>query len=291
MKVAVLSDIHGNLPALEAVAAHIEQWAPDITVVNGDVVNRGPRPRACWEFVQVQQEAAGWRLVRGNHEQFVAKWLDPERPRSGVLFEMYLASFWTYRLLGPLARLIPSLPAQEQLVGPAGGEVRITHGSMRGDRDGIYPETAAAELAQQIKPAPAVFCTAHTHRPLVRQLNGTLVINSGSAGTTFDGDVRASYAQLTWRQGRWHGRIVRLPYDRDQTARDFVESGFLEEGGALVRIFFEEWQQARPMVNQWAQRYEAGVVAGEIGLAASVDAFLGVTADGPGSDPNGNRAG
>ena len=47
MKIAVLADIHGNLPALEAVAAHVEAWQPDRVIVAGDLVNRGPRPLEC----------------------------------------------------------------------------------------------------------------------------------------------------------------------------------------------------------------------------------------------------
>lgn len=274
MKIAILSDIHGNLPALEAVAAHVEHWRPDFTVVNGDVVNRGPRPGACWHFIQRQREEAGWRLVGGNHEHYVARWLDPAQPREGSLFEVYRSSYWTYQKLGPAAADLPALPGQQVLTGPGGDEIRLTHGSMRGNDDGIYPETRATDLAQQIAPAPAVFCTAHTHRPLVRTVNGTLVVNSGSAGTTFDGDVRASYAQLARCHGRWRAKIVRLLYDRARTAWDFTETGFLAEGGPLVRIYFEEWSQARPLINRWAGQYEAAVLAGELSLAASVDAYL-----------------
>lgn len=274
MKVAILSDIHGNLPALEAVAAHIERWEPDLTVVNGDVVNRGPRPRACWEFVQDRCEATGWRVVSGNHEDYVAEWRDPDVPRQGAEFEVNRTSYWTYRQLGEWAPALAALAEEERLRGPAGTEIRITHGSMRGNTDGIYPETSDRELAQQIAPAPAVFCTAHTHRPLIRRLNGTLVVNSGSAGTTFDGDPRASYAQLTWRRLGWQARIVRLSYERARMAQDFVESGFMAEAGPLVRIFFEEWYRARPMINGWAQQYQAAVLAGEIELASSVATYL-----------------
>lgn len=274
MKIAVLSDIHGNLPALEVVAADIERWGADLTVVNGDVVNRGPLPQICWAFVQERREESGWRVVGGNHEQYVAEWQDPDVPRQGAAFEVNRSSYWTYRKLGAEASALVELPEQETVIDPGGGEVRITHGSMRGNTDGIYPETEAAELAEQIAPAPTVFCTGHTHRPLLRRLNGTLVVNSGSAGTTFDGDPRASYAQLVWERGSWQARIVRLPYDRAHAARDFVESGFMAEAGPVVRIFFEEWWQARPMIYRWTQQYQAAVLAGEIGLAAAVDAFL-----------------
>ena len=71
MKLAVLADIHANLPALHSVASHIEAWQPDGVVLAGDVVNRGPRPLECLRFVQEKQRAAGWGVVRGNHEEYV----------------------------------------------------------------------------------------------------------------------------------------------------------------------------------------------------------------------------
>ena len=274
MKIAVLSDVHGNLPALQVVTAHLERWGPDVVVVNGDVVNRGPRSHACWQFVQSRRERDGWRVTGGNHETFVAGWREPDRPREGAQFAVHRSSYWTYRQLGRRVGALAELPTQVGVVGPDGEEIRATHGSMQGRSDGIYPETTAADLARKIKPAPAVFCAAHTHRPLIRALDGTLVVNSGSAGTSFDGDPRAGYAQLVRRRKGWQARIVRLAYDREQMARDFVTSGFLGGAGPLARIFFEEWFRARPLVNRWAERYEVAVLAGEIGLAQSVTAFL-----------------
>jgi len=276
VKIAILSDVHGNYPALETVADDVARWQPDVTVVNGDVVNRGPLSRRCWRFVQDR----GWPLVGGNHEAYVALWDSPERPWEGRRFNIHRSSFWTYRQLDGLASALTDLPSSVSVHGPDGSEVRVTHGSMLGNRDGIYPESAPADVRQKIAPAPAVFCTAHTHRPFVWRLDGArrgsdaLVVNSGSVGASFDGDPRACYLRLTWRAGSWSGELVRLRYDRVQTARDFWASGFLEEGGPLVHIFYHEWRDARPLVNRWSRQYETAVLRGEIGLEASVSAFL-----------------
>ncbi len=68
MKLAVLSDIHGNVPALQAVVEHVEAWGPDHVIVNGDIVNRGPYSLECLQAVQEKQAVQGWQLLRGNHE-------------------------------------------------------------------------------------------------------------------------------------------------------------------------------------------------------------------------------
>lgn len=272
MKVAILSDVHGNLPALQAVAEDILAWKPDVTIVNGDLVNRGPSSAECWAFVTAQP---GWRITSGNHEAYVLQWTDPDWVRpAGETGELYQPSWWTYERLNGTTPLLATLPPVVSLLDPAGGELRASHASMRGDRDGIYLETEEAELAAQIAPAPRLFCTSHTHRPFVRSLNGTLIVNSGSAGWTFDRDPRASYARLTWRKTGWQAEIVRLEYDREQAARDFVESGYYDGGGPLVRIMYAEWEKAMPLMHWWAADYEPLVREGLLTVAGATEAFL-----------------
>lgn len=274
MKLAIISDVHGNLPALEATLQHVDRWRPDVTVVNGDVVNRGPRSRQCWDLIRRRVSEDGWLMVRGNHEDYVARWRDPQTERGTALFEIFRSSFWTFRQLNGRALELDDLPPQVEVEAPDGSTVRVTHGTMHGNEDGIYEKTPDDELWQKIAPAPAVFCTGHTHRPLVRELNGTLVVNSGSAGTAFDGDPRISYGQLEWKRGGWRAEIVRLEYDRERAARDFTLTGYIEGGGPLVEVFFEEWLQARPMANRWIKQYENAVLAQDITLEQAVTEFL-----------------
>lgn len=277
MKIAVLSDVHGNLPALQTTMEEVDRWNPDLTVVNGDVVNRGPRSRACWDLVRRRQRSHGWRLLGGNHEAYVGRWVTGKPDRNGPRFEIDRSSFWTYRQLQDQASALLDLPQQIECCGPDGSSVRLTHGTMRGVRDGIYAQTGDRALREKIRPAPDVFCTAHTHKPLVRRLGGSVVVNCGSAGTSFDGDPRISYARLTWSGKEWHAEIVRLPYDRQTAAGDFGASGYLIEGGPLVEIFFQEWLLAQPLVNRWSAAYEEAVIAGETDLATSVHDFLDET--------------
>lgn len=82
MKLAVLSDIHANLPAFEAVLEDVRAWRPDTVVFAGDGVNRGPRPAECWTLLAALAEGEGWRRLRGNHEEYVAsrggrRWATP----------------------------------------------------------------------------------------------------------------------------------------------------------------------------------------------------------------------
>jgi len=63
MRLAILSDIHGNLPALQATEKHVETWRPDHVIVNGDIVNRGPSSAACWDLIESKQQSSSCRLA------------------------------------------------------------------------------------------------------------------------------------------------------------------------------------------------------------------------------------
>jgi putative phosphoesterase len=273
MKLAVLADIHANFPALQTVTEHIEAWQPDLVIVAGDVVNRGPCPLECLRFVQNKQQTQGWLTVRGNHEDYVIRYAQPDCP-TGLKFDIYRNAYWTYQQLDGDVSALKAMPFQQSYCAPDGREICVTHASIRGNRDGIYPEICDKELRQKIQPQAGLFCVGHTHRPLVRRIDGTLVVNVGAAGLPFDGDIRASYGQMIWQQGKWQAEIIRLDYDRPQTERDFFESGFMADAGALAPLIMDEFHTAQSRLYQWTEKYQAQVLAGEITLEESVREFL-----------------
>ncbi len=281
MKIAVLTDVHANFIALQAVSAEIDAWGPDQVIMAGDLVNRGPRPAECLQFVREKTISEGWRWVRGNHEDYVISQDRKDAPKRGPHFEVHRASYWTYQKLGCDVSLLKSMPFQQSLRDPSGGEVRIVHASMRGLRDGIYPETSDLALATKIRSQtsdtqemlPAVFCVGHTHRPLIRNLNSTLVVNAGSAGLPFDGDTRPAYAQLTYHNGDWKADIIRVEYDLQAAERDFYDSGYLTEAGPLVELVLVELREARSQLYNWSIRYQDRAWRGEISMADSVREF------------------
>ncbi len=271
MKLAVLADIHGNLAALRAAAAHVQGWNPDRVIVAGDVVNRGPRSPECLEFVLEMAATRGWELLRGNHEDYVIAQSKPDSPRSGPLFDVYEQSYWTYNRLGCDVSAFEGWQEMRVFPGPDARQVRVAHGSVLGNTHGVFPMFDEAELIRRVgEPLPALFCGGHTHWPFTTHLEGALVVNVGAVGLPFDGDWRAGYAQLTWEEGRWQANIVRLEYDRQQMLADYQQSGFLHQAGPMAWLVLAEFLFAKSQLYSWMRDYYEDVLAGKTTVEATV---------------------
>lgn len=274
MKIAVLADIHSNLVALQTITEHLEAWQPDQVIVAGDIINRGPRPLECLRFVQEKARTAGWLVIKGNHEDYVIGLAQPGTPYSGPFFETHRSTFWTFQRVQEHIPYLAALPDGQSLTDPDGRPVTITHASMRHNRDGIHPFTSDSELRQKIDSQAALFGVGHTHVPLIRRLNDTLVVNVGAVGLPFDGDSRACYGQMCWQRGRWSAKIIRLEYDRRKAEQDFFDSGFMSDSGGLAPLILDEFRTARSHLFQWTADYQARVLAGQISVEDSAREYM-----------------
>lgn len=274
MKVAVFSDVQAVLPALEAVIEQIEAWRPDMVVMAGDLVNRGPDSGGCLTLFDQLRREQGWLPVNGNHEVWVLSCSEGPPANEGER-EIRRFTDWAWQQVADQADRLRGWPDHLCLHPPeADAWMHVTHGTMAGNRDGITANTTDESLIGKLPEGVALFVAGHTHRVHQRRTQGMDVVNVGSAGSPFDGDVRGSYGRFTWRGDRWHSELVRFHYDRDRAARDFEASGFLDEGGPLARLVYLEWQRAQLLIGGWRERWQAAVLRGEIALEESVSRYL-----------------
>jgi predicted phosphodiesterase len=272
MKIAVLSDIHGNVPALEAVLDDMAQWRPDEVIVNGDLVSRGPYSLESLGLIQTHYPHA--RFLKGNHEELVLSCADDPRDPADPMFDLYRFAQWTATRLRDTLDEIRDWPESIDLTDLEGGLLHITHGSRLGNRAGIHPETTDDELSLKLGEPRDLFIASHTHRPLVRCYNGTLVVNVGSVGQPLDGDPRAAYGRFSFRNGRWEAKIVRVKYAKERAERDLYESGFLAEGGPPAQLIQLEVRQSRTHMGPWMARYLQAVKSCEMTVAEAVEHYL-----------------
>jgi predicted phosphodiesterase len=272
VKLAVISDIHGNLPALEVVLDDLAKWKPDKIILNGDVINRGPDSSGCLDLINRQLPQS--LCIKGNHEEFVLECAEKAFTSGIQRHELRRFAHWTIDQLGIRLDAVRDWREDLDLTDPDGGEIHVTHGTRLGKRDGILHSTDPDSLPAKLGDPRQLFITAHTHQPLVLDYEGTLVVNTGSVGSSFDRDYRAAYGRFSFHTGRWDAEIVRLEYDRARTVRDYEESGFLEEGGPFARMMLTELRQSRGHMAPWMRRYLKPVLDGAITVEAAVDEYL-----------------
>lgn len=276
MRVAVLSDIHANLAALQAVLAHLDGLAPDAVMVGGDVVNRGPQPRECLELVLDRAGRDNWSIIKGNHEEYVLRAAEGMGGLAPWEAKIMAHSRWTAEKIPDLLDQIEAWPDHVTLHAPDRSQLGCYHASRKGNRAGLYESMEEDELVRHTHPAPPALCVGHTHIPFVREVRGKMLVNSGSVGMPFDGDPRAAYALLEWHPEGWTAEIMRVPYDRGVTERAYHEQGYIPDGGPLTILILEELLRARPLVGQWHRLYEKAVAAGKITVEDSVAEMLNV---------------
>jgi putative phosphoesterase len=233
-RLAVLADVHGNLPALEAVLSDIRHADVDGFVVAGDLVG-GPSPV---ESIQALRSLHSW-IIQGNSDAGFIRYAEGEAPPAWRTSSQYALLRWGVRQLDQeTLDFLKSLPEQRVISLPGSAPIRVVHGSPRDPAESFYPDRDPELLDEALGQIsePVLIC-GHTHEPWVRERGDRLALNPGSVAGPLDGYVGAQYALLTWGDGRWHVRHRALPYDLDRIRADFRESGLLEEGGALARAF------------------------------------------------------
>ena len=273
MRVALLADVHGNLAAFEAVLEFLRGWRPDHTIMAGDVLNRGPRPAECLART-LEGKAAGWLVLRGNHEDYVLRESRPPADRPDWERKLCRHTAWTLeRIPGALDELA-AWPESIDLPGPDDTRLRFWHASRAGNRAGLYAQMTPRELDERVETDCDVFGVGHTHVPFIRRHGRALVVNAGAVGMPFDRDPRASIALLEHRDGAWQVQIERIAYDRARTERDFHASGYLADGGPVTPLIFHEFQHARPMLGEWHRLFEHLVREERVTIEDSVAEML-----------------
>ena len=263
-RIAVLADVHGNVPALEAVIEDLLSQRPDEVLVGGDLVGRGP----CGTQVVRRITEMGWRSVRGNHEDYLLAFRHKRVKSHWLTAPEWSAARWMAAELDDAAALtIEGLPLTlSSLLAPA---LRLVHGTPRSNSEGIGPWTSRQQVEAHLSAVrePVLVC-GHTHRPLECRLPTGMVVNVGAVGLPFNRDRRAQYALFELGPDETEVEFRRVEYDLDQIVRDYETSGFSSHGGATARLLRLELETAAPFLVpfiEWARAKGVAPVESELG--------------------------
>jgi putative phosphoesterase len=187
MRIAVISDVHGNLTALEAVIADLRETAPDLVLHGGDLAGPGSRPAEVVDRIRT----LGWPGVLGNTDEMLFRPESlPQFPLAGKIEEM--AAHTRAAVGADRLAWLQSLPLRH-----VQGGLALVHASPDSTWRSPAPQAADEELAAAYRSlnSPLVVY-GHIHRPFIRAAGGMTIANSGSAGLPYDGDRRACYLLL-----------------------------------------------------------------------------------------------
>jgi len=232
-RLAVLSDVHGNLLALEAVLADVQaQGAPDATWVLGDLVAFCPWPAEALARLRALPDVA---FLQGNTDRYVVTGRRPKMfvrspedwAHMPVGLAMRDANFrWTVEHLSYADyKFLHDLPTRLEMNVHGYGRVVAVHappspwqGEGRGggidDETNIYPDTSDDEVRRHLAGLDArQLLYGHTHRPVDRTVGDVRLVNAGSVGRPLDGDPRPAYGLLDFEDDRCAITIRRVEYD------------------------------------------------------------------------------
>jgi putative phosphoesterase len=235
---AVFSDVHGNLPALEAILADVERRTIADVLCLGDLVGYGPSPNE----VALRVRDLGIPTLMGNYDQGIGF----ETGDCGCVYqtdeqraEGAVSLAWTQSAVSPEVKMYLRTLDDQFVLQTPGGEILAVHGSPRRINEYLFedrPVSAMERMAHEYPYGAILF--GHTHVPYARRVGGTVFVNVGSAGRPKDGDWRVCYALVDPARlgvGETFVQFVRVPYDHERLLADLARTPLITDFASPAR--------------------------------------------------------
>jgi putative phosphoesterase len=234
MKVALVSDVHANLPALEAVLAHASEQGVDVVWNLGDMVGFGAYPEEVIQLLRAESVLA----TSGEYDRRVLRFQQKQEKwrRKRVRVE-YIALRWARERLSKKSRKYLRFLSREERVTVKGHHILLTHGCPDSGKKLIDADTTEKELRRLAQEAEAdIILCGHSHQPLARHADDTWFVNPGAAGIGSGGDPRVSYAVLKISADGLEVHPFQVEYDVARLVGALRQAGLPE---AMARMFLE----------------------------------------------------
>jgi len=220
MRIAVISDVHGNRRAFDAVRKDLEQVSPDLVIHGGDLAANGAHPAEVIDQIRDQ----GWLGVRGNTDEML--WAPECLPQLAGRYPKLASILRAFEEMVPATRAaigeqrlrwLETLPHRHSVEG-----ITVIHASP----NNLWRAPSDKASDEELKTAYGslqcpIVIYGHIHRPYIRHLDSMTVANTGSVSLSYDGDPRASYVVVDGRKIT----IRRVDYDLESEVDDLLHSG------------------------------------------------------------------
>jgi len=214
MKVGVISDVHSNSIALEQVLEELHDRGAETILCAGDIVGYGSQPNRTIRLLKITEVVS----VMGNHDKGIL-----EGTPSNFNIYAKRALDWNRRnLKKEYFEYIEKLENKIQ-VNLDGADIYLVHGSPQNPISGyIHSEEVDSDFLDfSLDSYPDILIMGQTHKPYIKRIDGTLILNPGSVGQPRDGDPRASCAIIDTETNK--AEILRVDYDQQKMAEDVIE--------------------------------------------------------------------
>jgi predicted phosphodiesterase len=228
-RLAILSDVHGNAVALDAVRAAIQLARPDAVAIAGDLVLNGPQPAAVVDTIR-EMEADGAIIVAGNTDIAVADFdyaAAYPSMNDGIPDTIRAAAEWAHDALGDeRVAWLRRLPSERRVHAADGAMTLVCHASPGSQTSGLDRQLDPNVIFERVARTDArVIACGHTHLPEVRDLGWKIIVNAGSAGYVFDGEPTASWALIDLVGDDVTAEIKRTVFDELTVANEISARG------------------------------------------------------------------
>ncbi|MEZ4869827.1 MAG: metallophosphoesterase family protein [Caldilineaceae bacterium] len=266
MRIAILSDIHGNLPAFEAALRHARVHAPDLIAIAGDIVIGAPDSAACWQLAQ----SLGAPILRGNHERYLGHF-GTEAADPLWSTDRFAPLQWAVTQFSTAERhAIADLPMTLRL--PNTPDLLLVHAAVGSDRVNLPPHTPDAEVAA-LFPNVTERCIVRGHDHLARTQpwRDKVIVTNGAVGLPMDANPAAQYVLLDATKQGWHIQHQAAAYDLNAAIDRFRATDYVAVTGPMGRLFFRELVTATPHLVPFLRFYQQ---VADLPLATAVERFL-----------------
>jgi diadenosine tetraphosphatase ApaH/serine/threonine PP2A family protein phosphatase len=230
MRLAFVSDMHGNWAAFEAVLAELDRRGPfDAVYGGGDFAFNGLYPGECVQAVIDR----GWESVRGNTDEWLVEAAtDGATPAQNVppgmehTGEMKERDQWAAeRMSTEQIDFLKGLPLSIEVEGPSGQSLTIVHATPWSAHPPVWADAEESEKREMIDRAGTdALVYGHVHHAYQQEIDGKTIACAGAVGSPFDGDPRACFAIVTDDGDGWRFEHVRVDYDSEGYARELEAS-------------------------------------------------------------------
>ncbi|MFC5464954.1 metallophosphoesterase family protein [Lederbergia graminis] len=223
MRLAFISDIHGNAVALDAVLKDIETRNVDKVFVLGDICYRGPEPKRALQLVQ----SLNCEVIKGNADEWVVRGVKAGEVPDQAFDMMTQEREWIYAQLDSEdIEYLQQLPTNINF-SHNGMNIHAFHATPSSLFDIVLPSETDATIEEKLLvEGTDISIYAHIHKPYIRYIKGKCVMNIGSVGLPFDGTRKSSYAIVDVEESSFQTSIVRVDYDVERVIQQYQEVNY-----------------------------------------------------------------